>query len=464
MKLNTKTQELLTYLQRNGPSASGDVVKQFGISRATLMRRVRELGDRVVTLGKARATLLAARRDLRTDTPLYQVLENAQLQLAGHLIPLQDGERTQWLLRPEESPAACFEGEFKNGLYPDWPWFLEDLRPSGFLGRAFGKRMAKLFSIDTNPENWNGRELLMTLTRFGSNLPGNFILGDGMALNDFQEEKLKIAKGYYRNNLPQIYPELAKHAMDENEDFGSSAGGDQPKFTTMVSDAPGETPRSVIVKFSPHLESPLGQRWSDLLHAEHLANQILTKAGFATAKTRIFQIDRRTYLESERFDRIVPTGRRGLVTLRSLDAAYLGLGIGTWADCARKLVEKKWIRGEDYERIAQLHCFGELIANTDMHWGNLSFFFPGQSPYPLAPVYDMLPMRFRPSSTGEVRQTRFDPKLPKPEDQTAWLEMYPHAHDFWKEVSAHPDISEDFKAIAEAATDSLETVYRVAIQ
>ncbi|MDQ8208272.1 HipA domain-containing protein [Coraliomargarita sp. SDUM461003] len=59
----------------------------------------------------------------------------------------------------------------------------------------------------------------------------------------------------------------------------------------------------------------------------------------------------------------------------------------------------------------QKKVLGELIANTDMHWGNLSFFLPEQSPYPLAPVYDMLPMRFRPSSTGEVIERTFEPTL-----------------------------------------------------
>ncbi|WPJ97051.1 hypothetical protein SH580_04945 [Coraliomargarita algicola] len=61
-----------------------------------------------------------------------------------------------------------------------------------------------------------------------------------------------------------------------------------------------------------------------------------------------------------------------------------------------------------------------------MHWGNLSFFLPEQSPYPLAPVNDMLPMRFRPSSTEP------------------------------------PDISSDFKTIANEAIQSLQNIYKIA--
>ena len=38
----------------------------------------------------------------------------------------------------------------------------------------------------------------------------------------------------------------------------------------------------------------------------------------------------------------------------------------------------------------QVDAFGRLIANNDMHWGNLSFFLPKASPFPLAPIYDML--------------------------------------------------------------------------
>ena len=46
---------------------------------------------------------------------------------------------------------------------------------------------------------------------------------------------------------------------------GSSAGGEQSKFTCHVDDDP------VIVKFSPLRATPFGERWYDLLQLEHLA-------------------------------------------------------------------------------------------------------------------------------------------------------------------------------------------------
>lgn len=460
------SQELLNYLKMNGPTVSSVLVSHFRISRPTLSRRVRELGNAVVSIGRARATRLAARQSaFHESIPLYQVSESGQINCAGLLIPIYAGTRTQWVLAAKNSHIALCADKFKDGLYPGWPWFLEDLRPSGFLGRAFGKRIAALLQIQEKPEEWSDLELLTVLTDFGANLQGNFIIGDGRALDDFQTSKINITTGNYANNTPAgSYPVCAERALNEEEDYGSSAGGEQPKFTTMVCDTPDQTPRAVIVKFSPKRITPAGIRWSDLLHAEHIANQVLHSQSITTARTRTFQIAERTYLESERFDRIGSTGRRGLITLRALDAAYIGQGGGSWADCARKLHTQKRISSTDLKRITQLHCFGQLIANTDMHFGNLSFYLPDAAPYPLAPVYDMLPMQFRPSNTGEVLQRVFEPKLPKPADQAAWLEMHPHALTFWQHITQHSAISPDFKNIASEAIKALQRIHKIATQ
>lgn len=460
----SSSQDLLSYLQINGPTPSSALVSHFSISRPTLSRRVQELGDRIVSIGHARATQLAARHeDASGSIPLYRVLENGQVEPTGQLTPIRAGTHTQWLLTSKSPFLSLCADEFKDGLYPGWPWFLEDLRPTGFLGRAFGKRMARLFQIKERPEEWSDLELLTTLTGFGANLPGSFILGDGRALDEFQDQKVKAADGYYANNAPQTsYSEFAQRALSEDEEYGSSAGGEQPKFTTMVCDTPEQTPRAVIVKFSPQITTPVGRRWADLLHAEHIANEVLRKAAIASAQTRTFRFEERVFLESERFDRIGYSGRCGLVALRALDAGYIGQGGGSWADCARKLHAAKWITAEDRDRMVQLYCFGQLIANTDMHFGNLSFFLPNEAPYPLAPVYDMLPMHFRPSSTGEVVERTFAPKLPKPEDQAAWLKMYPHAVHYWQRITEHSEITSPFKQIAGQAITALQHIHKIA--
>ena len=460
---NITAQNLLRCLRSQGPTPSSDVVETFGISRPTLSRRVKELGDSIVTIGKGRATQLAARHERVIDpVPLYQVSEIGKMTPLGHLIPLMSGEHTPWYHRCENAPSVLREGKFKHGLYPGWPWFLEDLRPTGFLGRAFGKRMAGVFQIDDNPENWSDLDLLNTLVGFGWNLHGNYVLGDGGAYTFFQEKKVENAEGEFKYDSPERYSELAQRALGEDEAFGSSAGGEQPKFTGILRDPSNHDFRAVIVKFSPKLDTSVGQRWADLLNAEHLANQILSKAGFSASKTRIFSSENRVFLESVRFDRIDLFGRKGLVSLRSLDAAFVGVGKGTWANCARRLSGQGLISDADKEQIIRLNCFGDQIGNTDMHFGNLSFFLDETFPLKLAPVYDMLPMRFRPSGSGEIIEQAFRPTLPKPEDQSVWEEMVPIAQTFWQHVADCVEISDEFRSIAENAISSLERIHQIA--
>lgn len=83
---------------------------------------------------------------------------------------------------------------------------------------------------------------------------------------------------------------------------GSSAGGEQPKFTAWAVTPDGA--RHVIVKFSEVEEGPVSERWRDLLLAEHLALETPRETGIAAATTRIFEHGAQRFLEVERFDRV----------------------------------------------------------------------------------------------------------------------------------------------------------------
>lgn len=436
--MNTKSNALRTYLEANGSTPSRELIAHFKISRPTLARWISALGDDVITIGRTSSTAYAARDSQAATLPLYTITETGKAQRLGTLIPLV---RCEWILRSETHTPSLFHREFKDGLYPGWPWFLADLRPSGFLGRAFARRMSRLLDFDDNPENWSDQEVARALSKFGSNLQGHFIVGESAI-----EAYLNHAPEIIKEHPETEYAQLAERALEDGSEFGSSAGGEQQKFTTCT-ERNGET-RHVIVKFSPPLSESAGRRWADLLIAEHIANQILTANGLATAHTHIRETGERIFLESERFDRIGAKGRRGLVTLRALDATFIGQGSGSWIQCARKLCDAKLISSEDYIQITRLWLFGELIANTDMHFGNLSFFLEDSFPLKLAPCYDMLPMRFRPAPSGEITKAQFQPKHPLPEYEATWLEMKPLALDYWQTLSKDPRISEPFQVIA----------------
>ena len=93
--------------------------------------------------------------------------------------------------------------------------------------------------------------------------------------------------------------------------------------------------------------------------------------------------------------------------------------------------------------VQRIWLFGQLIANTDMHDGNLSF-RPGLE---LAPVYDMLPMGYAPVRGVELPIKDFVPPLPLPAETDAWLAAARAAGHFWDAAGGDARISKDFRAI-----------------
>jgi hypothetical protein len=224
---------------------------------------------------------------------------------------------------------------------------------------------------------------------------------------------------------------------------GSSAGGEQPKFATVLQD--GDECRHVLIKFSPSLTSLEGQRWADLLHCERLALEIVQAAGIDAARSRILEADRRVFLEVDRFDRIGTLGRSSLFSLRSIDSEYVGAG-DDWAKCAGGLLRAGVISPEDAREMRWLKVFGGLIGNTDMHLGNLSFIRVRSRFYTLAPVYDMLPMLYRPVS-GETPRREFAPHAMTMDTADEWPSALQSALRFWEMASVEPGVSGEFRRI-----------------
>ncbi|MNE60121.1 putative DNA-binding transcriptional regulator [compost metagenome] len=94
-------------------------------------------------------------------------------------------------------------------------------------------------------------------------------------------------------------------------------------------------------------------------------------------------------------------------------------------------------------------AFGRLIANSDMHQGNLSFLHPEQRPVVLAPLYDMLPMAFAPTSSGNMRHQALEIRLGHEVSGAVWRQAELMALEFWQRVARHTLISEDFRVIAD---------------
>jgi serine/threonine protein kinase HipA of HipAB toxin-antitoxin module len=246
------------------------------------------------------------------------------------------------------------------------------------------------------------------------------------------------------------YSALADAAM-AGEVAGTCAGGEHPKFTTSVRQEAGAL-RHVLVKFSPGGKDRVVQRWADLLVCEHLATRVLYRAGLTTAVTELLSCGDRVFLEAERFDRTGTRGRTGLVSLAALASEPLGRR-DTWTSAAASLTNVGVVTPADAETVRRIAVFGRLIANTDMHFGNLSFRLSFDGPFALAPVYDMLPMFYAPLNAGVLPGTQFEPPLPNAENLDIWNEIAAIAATYWRDVAEHESISAEFSAQARRNSD-----------
>lgn len=426
----------------------------MSVSQATVSRLFSSMEPgRVLRLGKARSTRYALRRSVRglgSAWPLYAVAEDATAQRLGQLYALETG---RWYVEQDGRWESLRGPVFPGGLYPGLPWFLHDMRPQGFIGRCFAHAYAAELGAPADPRLWSDDDTLVACLRFGSDLPGAFVVGESM-LAAVQERAFGGVEAIDVGARDVEYLRRADQVLGGGWP-GSSAAGEQPKFTACVRAANGET-RHVIVKFSGVVERPDARRWADLLMAEHAANVVLTEGGIPCAATEVLEAGGRTFLESTRFDRLGACGRRPLVTLEALDAAFFGEVDTPWTAAAERLRGAGWLAAEDANRLAVLWWFGTLIGNTDMHYGNVALFMAPAHPYRLAPTYDMVPMYCRPNAEGTVVQGPFAPRMPPPEAISTWAFAVALAARFWSRLAHASSVSAAFRALAEQNAETVE--------
>ncbi len=331
------------------------------------------------------------------------------------------------------------------------PWWLFDMPPQGYLGRAYVARHGAELGLPKRLTDWTDTHALRALIEQGHDVVGNLLLGD-IARDRFLATP--IPDPIAEEQKAGEYARLALEAA-HGEIPGSSAGGEQPKFTAFAMTPGG--PRHVIVKFSELEAGPVTERWRDLLLAEHLALETLRDADIPAAKTRILDLGDQRFLEVERFDRIGNLGRRALISLAALDAEFVGMGTGGWPSIARRLATDSQIRLEAADSANLLWAFGTLIGNSDMHNGNLSFVSEHGRPYDIAPAYDMTPMAFRPRSGGGLSDTLFEATIHASVANETWRRAEELARAFLARVIAATRFSHRFEPCITSLEHHIET-------
>lgn len=424
----------LRQLLMRRPARTRTILDMLEVSQPTFSRLWASIKDGKV-LGAGKARQYALRRPVPgvdAPIPLFRVCDQGKVAAVGHIDPLQGG---CYALTPiEGSGYQVFEA---------MPYFLRDLRPQGFLGRmAPGKH--RDLELPADILRWTDEQVLKYIARRSEHAAGDLIAGNesyARSLSELTKARESLIPAPER---AARYPDMAEHAM-QGESPGSSAGGEQPKFTAAIERDGGiETVEHVIVKFSPRVDTPSGRRWADLLICEHLALEVLAGHQIAAARSAILEAGRRVFLEVVRFDRVGLKGRRPMATFAALEGD-LGMPDQNWTAVAGELGRLRQLSAKDVETVEILDLFGALIGNTGRHHGNIALAWRRDQAHQLLPAYDMLPMLYRPNAHGEILAREWQPNL------GARLELrhFPHccrmADQFWKAVLSDERISTEFK-------------------
>ena len=452
-RLQSARDQLLAVLGRRAAISASELADALQVSTPTLHRMLQDVGDRVVVAGRARRTRYALRRSLRgelSDLPLYEVDPTGRAELLCHVTPIfpqgthADLSGSGWPV-PEESITGWWEG---------LPYPLHDMRPQGYMGRQFARAEHRQLAVPENPQEWSDDDVLHVLARTGADMSGSLILGNA-AYEAWLARKVAVPRVLDDKELPAAYAAMAEQSIAAGVP-ASSAAGEFPKFAALR-DLPDAATPHVLVKFSGNDASPPVVRWSDLLVCEHLALECARLLdGVASPPSRVVRHAGRTFLEVERFDRHGLHGRSRLSSLATLNAALIGEATNDWTRLAARMVPMRLVSARDAQAIERLWWFGRLIANTDMHTGNLSF--RARDTLTLAPCYDMLPMAYAPLPGGEVPVREFNPPLPLPPQREAWSAACHAALRFWRLAGGDARIGSAFRAVCEANADTLDRI------
>ena len=467
----------LARLLRAGSQTGQSLCDQMSVSPATLSRLMKDCENAypgfLCRIGAARSTRYAWAKAVEdvAGQPwvihVYQVDRQGALQSVGRLTVL---EADEYRFERSADEALSVSGQFPDGWlrehYEGVPWFLQDGRPQGYLGRALAQRWfgqdggtAVVPGLPEHVHQWNDHQVLRVISCAGDDLPGNFLIGRRSAerlLSQRQQEDTRVIRAEDR---PAAYAQRVHDLVSGQWIPHSSAGGEQPKFTACVIHASNAAARQVIVKFSPpeQDESRAAQRWRDLLLAEFHALSVLTAHGLPSAMTDVIRGgDGRWFMESTRFDRVGRHGRAPAFSLRSILIEDVG-DLPGWTVAAETLHGKGRIDASTMEQIGLLDAYGHFIGNTDRHPGNLSLTLDqhaGPAKFVLAPAYDMLPMQYAPDAQGSL-VPEFRPMAAYPAEHGMVSMARDLAMLFWAEVARDQRVSQDFREIAMAHAEAM---------
>jgi len=424
-------------------ATSRQIQAETGLNQTAVSRQLRALAERIVTLSNGRSpryALVGSAFGVQDSLPIYELDSQGDVALVAQLRPLSHGG---FCLQPESGASSLLLGKAGDGVYQGLPYFLQDMRPQGFLGRRFATALAKQteqFSAD--PQHWNTDQLGRFLLANGDDLPGNFQFGSQVR-SRLKPELRSVEDSEYAASADALMAGQVPTRL---------VAGELPQFT-LFSAAVGA---HVTVKFSPRGDSPTASRWRDILLTEFHAAQAIREHRLATADYRMLESDGRLFLETRRLDRDGEQGRRSMLSLQAIDSEFVGLGT-TWPAVMKSLHSRGLVDARQLRDAEVLSAFGRYINNSDLQLDNLYLRIAGNT-FELLPISGMASMGFAPQ-VGEVPPFRFElPDMSKINAGDPRFVAALMARSFWKRLAAEPRISMELRSYLNAEVSEARSV------
>lgn len=429
---------LLRHALAQGPLPVDDLLARLQVSQATFSRTIQIFGGEAIRFREPGVRTpryaLVRSEPVPSPQPIFRVGEDGRVTEVGAVSFIRGGGT--WV--DLGGPAS----RFHEGLPPAMAF----AAPSGYLGARIAKVVATEIGVPSSLRDWSGDHRVKFLCSVGSDVAGSLMWGaDSFAAHMASRQIAPIATA----DVPRAYLDLANATTQTAA--GSSAGGEQPKFTCET-----EARGHLIVKFAR-----AGSRSSEMLVLEELALRALDEAGIQSAPTRYVELNGYGFLEVERFDRIGRFGRRGMISAGAIDDELFGQR-DNWPAFAQRCEQAGMLGPGSVRQVLVLTAFSELIGNGDRHFENLSLMTDEVGrPLEVSPAYDILPMMYAPVGGGIEPALRlvapsFQSLGAKPD---VWEQAFQAAQAFWTTAAADRRLSEPMREIsASNAQHILEVV------
>ncbi len=257
-----------------------------------------------------------------------------------------------------QGSCLVYGGKGDEQWFDGLPWYLTDLRPQGFLGRAWGRNLAGQLNLTEDIRLWQEEDVLYALTVFNGEYTGGWLVGEG------NYQRWITAQRPAAVPLDQKltrYSTVGKRCSGwRNCGFFLRAASSRD--LTCYAQTPSGN-KHVLVKFTVPQQTAVSQRWGDLLIAESIAAQILCDGGIhAIESTVLVTSNRQVFLEAERFDCKGNDGRLLCRWKERFQTEFIS-SPGSWPEAMRHLCEQQFVTHQS-------------VAQTEVIWAFLGDLSP----------------------------------------------------------------------------------------